>query len=159
MHSELERIKSKPFAVPGLGRVASALNLVLPTKLKDPTYYDSTILGLHSAGIVGRDKVWEIAVKLLAAANINEAEVELLPKAPLAKGYRLSQGPTAGTQAEYLVESLPFGKGTEATWKEVFVTFPGGESTEKLFVGLVRSRMETAKSRKVTLSTYRYAQP
>ena len=84
MQNELEQIESKPFAVPRLGRVASAPCLVLLTKFNDPTYYDPTIVRLNSAGIFGRDKVWEVAAKLLTAANINEAEVELLPKAPLA---------------------------------------------------------------------------
>jgi hypothetical protein len=40
---------------------------------------------INAKGIIERIKVWEAAAKLLAAANINEAEVELLPKAPLEK--------------------------------------------------------------------------
>ena len=87
MENELQRIKSKPFAVLRLGRVASAPNLAQPTKQNDPTYFDLTIVRLNSAGIVGRNTVWQVAAKLLAAANINETEVELLPKVPLAKGY------------------------------------------------------------------------
>lgn len=135
MPNELEQVKNKPVAVPRLGRVAFAPCLILTTKFNDPSYYDSTIVRLNSSGIVGRDKVWEIAAKLLAAANINETEVELLPKAPLANIYRLkltTRGPTASSQARQLVESLRFGKGTGTTWKEVFVTLPDGEATKSI---------------------------
>ena len=58
MQSELDEIKNKPFAVPELGRVASAPCLLLPTKFNDPSYYDPFIVRLNSSGIVGRDKVW-----------------------------------------------------------------------------------------------------
>ena len=109
MQLELEPIKNKPFAVPGLGRVASAPCLALPSKITGPTFFDPSIVRLNSQGIVGRDKVWEVAAKILAAANISESEVEMLPKAPLARGYRLkltTQGPTAATQAKQLLDSL-----------------------------------------------------
>ena len=154
MQYELEQIQNKSFAVPGLGRVASAPCLALPSKLNDPSFFDPSIVRLNSSSIVGRDKVWEVAAKHLAAANISEAEVELLPKARMARGYQLklsTPGPTATTQTKQLVESLRSGKGTDATWQEVFVTLPDGESTEKLFVGLDRSRLETAKSRNLKM--------
>ena len=49
--------------------------------------------------------------------------MELLPKTPLAKGYRLkfnAASLTASTQAKQLVESLRSDQG----WKEVFVNLP-----------------------------------
>ena len=75
--------------------------------------------------------------------------MELLPKAPLAKGYRLkfnTEGPTARTQTKQLVESLRIGTGADATWKDVFVNLPDDKGHETLLVGIDRSRMETAKS-------------
>ena len=95
-----------------------------------------------------------MAAKLLAAANICEAEVELLPKAPMARGYRLkfsSPGPTAATQTKQLIESLRTGKGTDATWQEVFVTLPDDETKETIFIGLDRSRLEAGKSRNLKI--------
>ena len=50
----LKKWKSKPFAVPGLARVASAPNIGILTEQNDPTSFDSTIVRLNSAGIVGR---------------------------------------------------------------------------------------------------------
>ena len=50
---ELEQIKSKPFAVPRLGRAASAPCLAHPNKLNDPTFFDPSIVRLNSQGIVG----------------------------------------------------------------------------------------------------------
>ena len=107
MQHELEQIESKQFAVAGLGRVASAPCLAHPSKNNDPTFFDPSIVRLNSQSIVGRDKVWEVAAKLLAAANISEAEVELLPQIPMVRGYRFkftTPGPTAATQTKQLVE-------------------------------------------------------
>ena len=100
MQHKLEQIRRKPFAVPGLGRVASAPCLAHPSKNNDPTFFDPSTVRLNSQGIVGRDNVGEVAAKLLAAANISETEVELPPKAPMARGYRLkfpTPGPTAAS--------------------------------------------------------------
>ena len=108
-----------------------------PSKLHDPNYFDPTIVRIITKGIVERIKIWDAAAKLLAAANINEAEVELLPKAPLARSYRLkfaAPGPTAATQAKQLVDSLRSGKGTDAVWQTVFGTLPDNTTSEKIFI-------------------------
>jgi len=109
---------------------------------------------INTKGIVERFKVWDAVAKLLAAANVNEAEVELLPKAPFARSYRLkfvTAGPTAATQAKQVVDSLRSGKGTDAKWQEVFVTLPDNETNEKSFIGLDRSRAEATKSRNLKI--------
>jgi hypothetical protein len=129
-----------------------------PPSLTRPSY------ALTPKASSGAIKFWEVTAKLLAAANINEAEVELLPKAPMARGCRLNfttPGPTAATQVKQLVDSLRTGKGTDATWQKVFVTFPGGETYEQIFVGLDRSCLETAKSRnlKILLDTIKAKSP
>ena len=109
---------------------------------------------INTKGIVERIKIWDAAAKLLAAANINEAEVELLPKAPMARSCRLkfaATGPTAATQAKQLVNSLRSGKGTDAKWQEVFVTLSDNETNEKIFIGMDRSRSEATKSRNLKI--------
>ena len=150
---ELEQLKCKtsetrPGSPSGLTRATSAACLGGPSStISDPTCFDPTIVRINAKGIIERDKVWEAAAKLLAAANISEAEVDLLPKAPMAKGCRLhftSPGPTATTQAKQLVDSLRSGKGTDASWQEVFVTPPDNEAKDKIFIGLDSSRLETA---------------
>ena len=109
---------------------------------------------INSKNIVERTKIWEIAAKLLAAANLNDGEVELLPKAPYARSYRLkfsSPGPSAATQAKQLVESLRSGKGSEAVWQEVSITLPDDITRDKVFIGLDRSRSEAAKGRNLKI--------
>ena len=125
-----------------------------PSKATDPNFYDPTIVRINSKNIVERTKIWEVVAKLLTAANLNEGEVELLPKAPFARGYRVkftTPGLTAATQAKQLVESLRSGKGPDATWQEVSVTLPDGITHEKVFIGLDRSRSEAAKSRNLKI--------
>ena len=135
----------------GLTRATSAPSLGgPPSKLIDPNFYDPTIVRINSKNIVERTKIWEVAAKLLAAANLNEGEVELLPKASYARGYRIkftTPGPTAATQAKQLVESLRSGKGPDAVWQEVSITLPDDITREKVFIGLDRSRSEAAKGR------------
>ena len=151
MQYELEQIKRKPFAVPGLGRVASAPCLALPSKLNDSSFFDPSIVRLNSSGIVGRDTVWEVAAKLLAAANISEAEVELLPKTPMARGYRLkftTPGPTAATQSKQMTNITPHWKRNRRHLARSLRHYPPRRgTTEKIFVGLDRSRLERTKSR------------
>ena len=128
---------------------AASLERRPPSKISDPNYFDPSIVRINAKGIIERDKVWEAAAKLLAAANINEAEVDLLPKAPLAKGYRLkfvTPGPTATTQAKQFVDSLRSEKGADATWQHKIVTLPDSETKEHFFIGLDTSRLEAAKS-------------
>ena len=139
----------------GLTRATSSPSLGGPSnKTSDPSFYDPTIVRINTKSIVERTKVWEVVAKLLAAANLNESEVELLPKAPLARGYRVkfsAPGLTAATQAKQLVESLRTGKGPDATWQEVTVTLPDESTREKIFIGLDRSRNEATKGRNLKI--------
>ena len=139
----------------GLTRATSAPSLGgPPSKTSDPNFYDPTIVRINSKNIVERTKIWEVVAKLLTAANLNEGEVELLPKALFARGYRVkftTPGLTAATQAKQLVESLRSGKGPDATWQEVSMTLPDGITHEKVFIGLDRSRSEAAKGRNLKI--------
>ena len=139
----------------GLTRATSAPCLGGPSnKISDPSFYDPTIVRINTKNIVERTKIWEVVAKLLAAANLNEKEVELLPKAPHARGYRVkfsSPGLTAATQAKQLVESLRSGKGPDATWQEISITLPDEATREKVFIGLDRSRNEATKGRNLKI--------
>ena len=139
----------------GLTRATSAPSLGGPSnKTSDPSFYDPTIVRINTKNIVERTKIWEVVAKLLAAANLNEKEVELLPKAPHARGYRVkfsSPGLTAATQAKQLVESLRSGKGPDATWQEISITLPDEATREKVFIGLDRSRNEATKGRNLKI--------
>ena len=160
---ELELLQNSKSASPevelgspsGLTRATSAPSLGGPSnKASDPSFYDPTIVRINTKSIVERTKVWEVVAKLLAAANLNEGEVELLPKAPLARGYRVkfgAPGLTAATQAKQLVESLRTGKGPDATWQEVTITLPDDSTHEKIFIGLDRSRNEATKGRNLKI--------
>ena len=160
---ELELLQNSKAASPevelgspsGLTRATSAPSLGGPSnKTSDPSFYDPTIVRINTKSIVERTKVWDVVAKLLAAANLNESEVELLPKAPLARGYRVkfsAPGLTAATQAKQLVESLRTGKGPDATWQDVSVTLPDETTREKIFIGLDRSRNEATKGRNLKI--------
>ena len=93
MQRELEQLKSKNSETrlgspSGLTRATSAPCLGGPSsKISDPTFFDPTIVRINAKGIIERDKVWEVAAKLLAAANTSEAEVD--PTAQSANGKRV----------------------------------------------------------------------
>ena len=77
-----------------------------------------------------------------------------MPKAPLARSYRLkfvTTGPTAATQSRQFVDSLRSDKGANAKWQEVFATLPENETNRKIFIGLGRSRTEATKSRNLEI--------
>ncbi len=139
----------------GLTRATSASYLGgPPSKTTDPNFFDPTIVRINSKNIVEHTKIWEVVANILTAANLNEGEVELLPKAPFARGYRVkftTPGPTATTQAKQLVESLRSGKGPDAVWQEVSIRLPDDITREKVFIGLDRSRSEAAKGRNLKI--------
>ena len=107
---------------------------------RDPNRVEYDIVHLRARAPVGLEQVQELANQLLKGAGLDGSAGKLTGP-PVGRAFRLQlggDGQTAARRAKKLVES----RRVDGKWEESWITRPGEQGHEKVFISLDRSQNE-----------------